>query len=57
MVAVLLLPTAALMIFGWALYLNGFDFQEQHTESYAVSDFFSSVSTNTVPQSALSGGV
>ncbi len=53
-----LLPLAALMLFGWALYLHDVDFDDEYEmEHYAVSHFFSSLSSDTMPQSGLAGGL
>lgn len=51
-----LLPVAALMLFGWALFLHDVDLEEYEVDSYAVNNFFLSFSSDTTPQSGIVGG-
>ncbi len=52
-----LFPLAVLLLFGWAFYLYDDELEEFEVESYAVSNFFSSLSSDTTPQSGLVGGI
>ncbi|MBT7308793.1 MAG: hypothetical protein HN842_11300, partial [Gammaproteobacteria bacterium] len=53
------LLTAMLLLFGWGLYLYDLDFdlESYEAEEYAVSNFFSSLSADTMPQSSIPGGL
>ncbi len=53
---VALLPLAILMLFGWAFYLYDVELEEYEVESYAVSNFFSSLSSDTTPHPGMTGG-